>query len=1247
MNNDLNIQLIEQLISADAELLSSLDGISQHIHNTLASQLKSYSTTTLYRARGTQYVEIAQYPSADDTRGTVAIEIDAVKEALHNNQTIVDNDNVYVPVHNWGVPFGALRLGVQDKAEQTQLNWTLLHNLLNTHIQNVIHQQINAHKETILKQVEEAQSFADITHALVNGLELTNQFVSLSLTQFDGDKVTLGNVVASANRNQSFEGDITLGATEADHMQLYHDLLENGIAYVRFDGDKPYSDTLKQWLEKHGITSVVFVGVWVGEKMLAHISIQDTKYDLTLSPQAENLWRTAASTVGHIIALKNMIQASDQAYRLGTVQAKVLNEISIDKSFEEIALNIAQHMLPQKGRYITLNKVLYDENDNAIEWNMIASANRNKIYTDLATNLFPWQNLKETTKQRILNGESYTVTKDFVNDDEKVSGEVREILEGNNIHSMQNYPIKAGDKVFGLMTIVNRMPLNFMRDEHKVFQSISSQIGTIIELRDRLQQTKGVQHTLASMVNTIYEISLAESDSEIVDLLFWNIPDSISELALYRFTTPANVDTPPLSINLRVIADRNNVLASDQTILLTDATQFSPDIIQRLLDGKFITETDLSKPTGNLPTVFYQSLQTGNIQSCIITGLRVSQQLIGLLVLGSDSALSIASDYYRNFRILGDQIGITYENQRLLRRTEVTLMETQLQYAISNDLVTSKSLTDMTKVLLRYFGENADGAGIVEVQYDNQEIVSDALIRYQIKPNDATVYEPNTSILEYVNLDDMHALQTAWSMNDAPIYFIEDDEDENPELPLKIFVQQGIASLILIPLFEDRMMTHVISLNWSSSQTFSERTRRLLNAMRRQLDIIYQNQQLLKQAQVTSSRLAGQVQTQRALNDLATFTGTNQDEKLLLDKGAETLKTILNVDHVGIMLIEEDRKTAYLASETPIRTTEPIRIPFEGDVWSRLKRGEYHIVQNIADPELLTKESQYAVNAVGASATLFLPIVDVSGHLIGSVGLDKLGGKLELSDDQIQTARLINAQIVTQLQNLRLLSDSQQLADQMQQIARYGETVQSRLDLDEILQTTLHFAKRITEAGYISITLYNPQLEKLVVQAYYLDGYEVIQPPDNPIMGTESTVAGQVWQTRESVYVPNLNESDYNNPISDKVVSVYSNAIISRGVTRGVFEVGYTTNRAIRLLEQSVFSQLSNQLSVALENAMTYSQSQRLAQNKILANEISLQLQQQMDIDSLLNTTVTELGKALGAKRARIRLGIQQAVKDQ
>jgi len=754
------------------------------------------------------------------------------------------------------------------------------------------------------------------------------------------------------------------------------------------------------------------------------------------------------------------------------------------------------------------------------------------------------------------------------------------------------------------------------------------------------------QQQYDTVINTAYDVSVAENDTEIVELLFEVVPSTIQHIALYRFPVPINVNNPPLSINLRVLANRDGIIESDQSVLFTKDNEFSKELTTTLLSGEFINETDINDQQSKLPASFFNVLQSAEIKSCLITGLRVSQQLMGLLVLGNDTDLNLDVESYRNMRIVADQIGITFENQRLLRRTEVSLMETQLQYAISNDLVTSKSLSEMLRILLQYFGDNADGAGLVEVEYDHQGLVVDAILQYQIKPNDTTIYEPRTSLLDYTSLDALQTLQTAWAMSEIPVYFIEDDKDRKSELPIEVFIQQGIKSCIFIPLVEDHLVTHIISINWAKPYTYPDRTRQLLNNIRKQLDIIYQNQKLLQQSQITSARLAGQIQTQRALNDLSTFASSNQDEKLLLDKGAETLKQVMNVDHVGIMLIEDNREWVYLASETPINATEHIRIPYDSAVWETLNHDGYRLISNVNDG-VLTEGLEKAAENVGVSSTLIVPIYDISGHLIGSVGLDKYEGELKLSDEQIQTARLINAQLATQLQNLRLLQDSQQLAEQMQQIARFGETVQSRLDLEEILQTTLHFAKRIIDADYISVVLYDESIEKLVIRAYHLDNFEVVFPPDTLSMSPLDTVAGKVWQTRESRYVSDLKDSDYTNPLSDKITSIFSTPLMSRGVTQGIFEVGYTSNRTLRQLDQSVLVQLANQLSVALENAITYSQSQRLAQNKILANEISLQLQQQTDIDSLLNTTVTELGKALGAKRARIRLGVQQVVEDQ
>ncbi|MFW5772496.1 MAG: hypothetical protein ACOCZH_04150, partial [Phototrophicaceae bacterium] len=49
---------------------------------------------------------------------------------------------------------------------------------------------------------------------------------------------------------------------------------------------------------------------------------------------------------------------------------------------------------------------------------------------------------------------------------------------------------------------------------------------------------------------------------------------------------------------------------------------------------------------------------------------------------------------------------------------------------------------------------------------------------------------------------------------------------------------------------------------------------------------------------------------------------------------------------------------------------------------------------------------------------------------------------------------------------------------------------------------------------------------------------------------------------------------------------------------------------------------------------------ERLAHSRALVNQITGQMQQQQDMASILELTVSELGRALGARRARIRLAM-------
>lgn len=779
-----------------------------------------------------------------------------------------------------------------------------------------------------------------------------------------------------------------------------------------------------------------------------------------------------------------------------------------------------------------------------------------------------------------------------------------------------------------------------------IVKTILSREFDSIQANETKESTNTPQHLLENMLDITYQISLTENDTEINQLLFKSLPKSVSHIALYRFESPLLAQQNPDEIRLITLADRESTTRRDETLSLKDDTTFGDGLTQTLLSGKFVIQNHTGEQTHKLPPIVVQSIQSTPIQSFVLSGLRVGKQLMGFIVFGSEDLIEIESQYNRHFRILSDQMGVTYENRDLLRRTEVILMETQILYAISNELVLTSDLMSMLQVLFLYFGENADSASMLEVEYDSAGLVIDATIRYQLHANDSDVIASNQKLTDYVPQDELQKLQKTWQVDESPIYFVEDSSQDVQGLPNKLFSIQKIASCILIPLIEDKKITHLISINWKQPHIINQQTRNLLNAVRNQLTIIFENQRLLQNAQSSSAKLEEQVQIQRAINELATFASANQDEKLLLDKGAETLLQTLHVDHVGITTFDEESEVATLISDVPVRKTAIRSIPIEPKLREQLEQGNYITIQNDERIEGLSEKALDSLDEIGVESTILMPLLNLSGQLIGSVGLDKFKGRISLTDEQIRTASLISAQLASQLQNLHLLKDSQHFANQMQQIARFGETIQARLELSEILQTTLHFANRILNIDYINIVLYDEGLQSLVIKAYYREGEEEILPPNQPTIPVENTVIGTVWKNRDPIYVRHMDNSPYTNSFAPFVKTLYAVALISQGVTRGVIEIGKSNTQGIRTLDRSVLIQMANQLAVALENSTTHVQSQRLAQNKILANEIALQLQQQVDMDSLLNTTVTELGKALGAKRARIRLGIQQVTDD-
>jgi GAF domain-containing protein len=407
---------------------------------------------------------------------------------------------------------------------------------------------------------------------------------------------------------------------------------------------------------------------------------------------------------------------------------------------------------------------------------------------------------------------------------------------------------------------------------------------------------------------------------------------------------------------------------------------------------------------------------------------------------------------------------------------------------------------------------------------------------------------------------------------------------------------------------------------------------------------------LNRQAQGTAQTAAAnrRMHMLDTINRLATTLSTIDDEQELLDRTCEALYLALNADHVSVSLIGSDNQSATVVSEYPDRGSVGHKIDAGDDLHEQLREaGEPILINDVDNDPALAPLSREALQGSGVKSAMLLPLLDSRGGYIGAFGLDVLELGRPFTPEMVELARGVTAQVAVTLQNIRLLQSSQAQTEQMEQVATFGQMLQASLDVKKLLEIALTNIAGIIRADHIGIMFYDPVRGDVKPVARYDDGVSHIDPAAPTMVELDNTTAESVLETRTPLRITDLAEQDnLRHTFRDDVRSTMSTPLYSRGVVMGIIEVASTQPAVYREMDSFVFQQLASFFASAIENAETFTQTQRLAKSKALANEISSRLQQQSEIDQILEVTVRELGEALGARRARIRLATDVAVQD-
>lgn len=266
--------------------------------------------------------------------------------------------------------------------------------------------------------------------------------------------------------------------------------------------------------------------------------------------------------------------------------------------------------------------------------------------------------------------------------------------------------------------------------------------------------------------------------------------------------------------------------------------------------------------------------------------------------------------------------------------------------------------------------------------------------------------------------------------------------------------------------------------------------------------------------------------------------------------------------------------------------------------------------------------------------------VRVRGETIAAIAARKPEGGGEWTDDDVALIESVAGQAALALETARQYAEEQRRVAELEVVNRVSQAASQLLRLDTLLRMVGRQIHSVLGRTDVTIGLYEEESDTLRFP-YVLDGGEEVErEPRAATTGLEGVVvrSGQ----------PLLISDRVEQQAADLGVRLLESAPRSwLGVPMLVGDqlIGVITaqdpQREGRYTDDDValLSTVAGQMATAIQNARLLEQVQRTARRERLIHEISTKVRQSPDIETVLETTAREVGRALNATRTSVRLG--------
>ena len=464
-----------------------------------------------------------------------------------------------------------------------------------------------------------------------------------------------------------------------------------------------------------------------------------------------------------------------------------------------------------------------------------------------------------------------------------------------------------------------------------------------------------------------------------------------------------------------------------------------------------------------------------------------------------------------------------------------------------------------------------------------------------------------------------------------PLMLTEDTANRASAMGAKISGKPAKSWLGVPLLAQGETIGAIIIQDIENEHAFDENDLQFLTSVASQVSGTINNVRVLEESKLTALQFETAAEIARDISG-----SLDLDE--LLKKAVDLIRSRFNFYHAGVFLKDLPGEFVVIREATGEagiqmkRTGHKLGVGSKSIVGFVAGNGEKMIVNDT------TRDATYYPNPLlpNTRAEAAIPL-KIGERILGV--LDVQSKKVyAFTEGNLRILQILSDQLAIAVVNSELFAETQEHLAQHRLLHHITTTAASGTTLDEALQSAVNGLQVTLGGDRVSILLADREKKLLEMKAAIGHTEEVF----NLRIPIGNGITGWAAAHRRTLRVNNVQEDPRYIEGSANTRSEMAIPLIYRSELLGVLNVESEQTSAYTESDEELLGTLGGSLAAIIANARLLEQIRTQAERERVLFEITDKIRRTTDVQTILATTVSELTRATGANRARIKIGLDQ-----